>query len=263
MNKDYYPFGKEHENPNLASSTNRWGFSGKEKQTVRDLGWLDFMARMYSNSEIPIFTTQDPLSEKYYSVSPYAYCAGNPLRYIDPDGKQMSTAIRFLRNPLKFIKTIKLVILGSGTGVIYNHFVDRDKSAEVANSLIDRAKSIDEARASSQEQIDYQKRQQSLSDAEEVDISAKHNQNMKDNNSDGDGNGKGGKPKGGTIMKIVGGTAATIGVIEQLSNPDPSKDAHEAHIEKNQEQQNNEQSHNTNETNVFYKIITWIQNQLQ
>jgi hypothetical protein len=27
--------------------------------------------------------------------------------------------------------------------------------------------------------------------------------------------------------------------------------------------QNNEQSHNTNETNVFYKIITWIQKQLQ
>jgi RHS repeat-associated protein len=84
--KDYYPFGKEHENPNLANSTNRWGFSGKEKQTVRDLGWLDFTARMYANSEIPIFTTQDPLSEKYYSLSPYMYCAGNPVNRIDPDG---------------------------------------------------------------------------------------------------------------------------------------------------------------------------------
>jgi hypothetical protein len=41
---------------------------------------------MYANSEIPIFTTQDPLSEKYYSLSPYMYCAGNPLRYIDPFG---------------------------------------------------------------------------------------------------------------------------------------------------------------------------------
>jgi RHS repeat-associated protein len=84
--KDYYPFGKEHENPNLISSTNRWGFSGKEKQTVRDLGWLDFTARMLSNSEIPMFTTQDPLVEKYYSLSPYMYCAGNPLRYVDPNG---------------------------------------------------------------------------------------------------------------------------------------------------------------------------------
>ncbi|MDR1553111.1 MAG: hypothetical protein LBS69_06585 [Prevotellaceae bacterium] len=44
--KDFYPFGKEHENPDLITSTNRWGFSGKEKQTIRDLGYLDFGARM-------------------------------------------------------------------------------------------------------------------------------------------------------------------------------------------------------------------------
>jgi RHS repeat-associated protein len=83
---NYYPFGKQWEDVNLMANTNRYTFSGKEKQTIRDLGWLDFMARMYSNSEMPIFTTQDPLSEKYYSLSPYMYCAGNPLRYIDPNG---------------------------------------------------------------------------------------------------------------------------------------------------------------------------------
>jgi RHS repeat-associated protein len=86
--KDYYPFGKEHENSSLMSSTNRWGYNGKEKQTIRDLGWLDFMARMYANCEMPIFTTQDPLAEKYYSVSPYVYCMNNPLKFVDSDGKQ-------------------------------------------------------------------------------------------------------------------------------------------------------------------------------
>jgi RHS repeat-associated protein len=87
---NYYPFGKQWEDVNLMANTNRYTFSGKEKQTVRDLGWLDFMARMYSNSEIPIFTTQDPLSEKYYSLSPYMYCAGNPLRYVDPTGMKIT-----------------------------------------------------------------------------------------------------------------------------------------------------------------------------
>lgn len=31
----------------------------------------------------------DPLCEKYYSVSPYAYCHNNPVNRIDPDGKDV------------------------------------------------------------------------------------------------------------------------------------------------------------------------------
>jgi hypothetical protein len=33
------------------------------------------------------FGTMDPLCEKYYEVSPYAYCGGDPINKIDPDGK--------------------------------------------------------------------------------------------------------------------------------------------------------------------------------
>jgi hypothetical protein len=33
------------------------------------------------------FTTVDPMAEKYYSISPYAYCLNNPLRWIDKDGR--------------------------------------------------------------------------------------------------------------------------------------------------------------------------------
>ncbi|MDR1198830.1 MAG: hypothetical protein LBK94_07450 [Prevotellaceae bacterium] len=84
--KDYYPFGREHENSSLMSSTNRWKFNGKEKQTIRDLGWLDFSARMYANCEVPLFTTPDPLMEKYYSISQYAFCGNNPINRIDPNG---------------------------------------------------------------------------------------------------------------------------------------------------------------------------------
>ena len=33
------------------------------------------------------WTTVDPLAEKHYNVSPYAYCSDNPINSIDPDGK--------------------------------------------------------------------------------------------------------------------------------------------------------------------------------
>ena len=39
--------------------------------------------------QIPHFTTRDPLCEKYYDLSPYGYCAGNPMKYVDPDGKDL------------------------------------------------------------------------------------------------------------------------------------------------------------------------------
>ncbi|WP_455498822.1 hypothetical protein [Coprobacter sp.] len=37
--------------------------------------------------QIPGFKSLDPLCEKYYSISPYVYCAGNPVGRIDPDGR--------------------------------------------------------------------------------------------------------------------------------------------------------------------------------
>lgn len=37
------------------------------------------------------FTTVDPLAEKYYGISPYVYCAGNPMKFIDPDGRDIKS----------------------------------------------------------------------------------------------------------------------------------------------------------------------------
>jgi hypothetical protein len=34
------------------------------------------------------FTTMDPLAELYYSISPYSYCGGNPIKRLDPDGRK-------------------------------------------------------------------------------------------------------------------------------------------------------------------------------
>ena len=45
----------------------------------------DYGARFY-NSEIGRWGSMDPLAEKYYSASPYAYCNNNSILYVDPNG---------------------------------------------------------------------------------------------------------------------------------------------------------------------------------
>ena len=41
------------------------------------------------------WTAQDPLAEKYYAVSPYAYCIGNPISLFDPNGTDVWTVDAF------------------------------------------------------------------------------------------------------------------------------------------------------------------------
>lgn len=90
----YYPFGMRVDAPMSGdvcapmTVANRWRFSGKEEQTLMGEDLLDFGARFY-DSRLGRWTTTDPLAEKYYSVSPYAYCAGNPVAFVDPDGRKV------------------------------------------------------------------------------------------------------------------------------------------------------------------------------
>ena len=118
---DYYPFGKRIQvtapvsepvegsqhaaEPAVApvatatseastSSPNRWLFSSKESQSFLNasIPLLDFGARMY-NPVIARWTAADPLSEKYYGISPYVYCLGNPIVNIDVKGDSVRVYI--------------------------------------------------------------------------------------------------------------------------------------------------------------------------
>ena len=67
--------------------TNRWELQGKERDLTFGLNRINFGARVY-NPTIGVWDQVDPLGEKYTNLSPYQYVANNPLRFIDPDGRE-------------------------------------------------------------------------------------------------------------------------------------------------------------------------------
>ena len=77
-----------------AGLTLRDGYTGKEAQN-KDFGtsYIDFGARQYSPA-LRRWMTPDPLSEKYYGVSPYAFCNNNPVNLVDPDGRFFGDPVR-------------------------------------------------------------------------------------------------------------------------------------------------------------------------
>ena len=81
---DYYPFGALY-GSGTGDAAQRYKYNGKELEWMHGLDWYDYGAR-WMDPVLCRFTTMDPLCEKYYDTSPYAYCANNPMNYIDPDG---------------------------------------------------------------------------------------------------------------------------------------------------------------------------------
>ncbi|MDP9960048.1 RHS repeat domain-containing protein, partial [Chryseobacterium lathyri] len=85
---DYYPFGMNH----LKSGNSYFGtgsykaykYNGKELQ---ETGMYDYGARMYM-PDIGRWGVVDPLAETSRRWSTYAYAYNNPMRFIDPDGRQ-------------------------------------------------------------------------------------------------------------------------------------------------------------------------------
>lgn len=60
----------------------------------------------------------DPMADKYPSLSPYVYCANNPLKYVDPSGEETSsTDSTGLANAANNINAIYEQKFGQSAGV--------------------------------------------------------------------------------------------------------------------------------------------------
>ncbi|OJX92485.1 MAG: hypothetical protein BGP01_07690 [Paludibacter sp. 47-17] len=83
----YYPSGLPWESAESDySDTQHRKYNGKELVEMHGLDEYDSEARWFYPA-IMRTTTIDPLAEKYYSTSPYAWCGNNSVNFIDPDGR--------------------------------------------------------------------------------------------------------------------------------------------------------------------------------
>ena len=61
-------------------------FTGKERD--EETGYSYFGARYMDHELMTMWLSVDPMADKYPSISPYAYCAWNPVKLVDPDGME-------------------------------------------------------------------------------------------------------------------------------------------------------------------------------
>ena len=81
----YYPYGMPMD-CGYIPAYQRWLFGDKEFDRTSGLDLYDFEARAYDPA-LGRFRQPDPLAEKYRPLSPYLYCAANPLANVDPTGE--------------------------------------------------------------------------------------------------------------------------------------------------------------------------------
>ena len=111
-------------------------FTGKEKDEETGYGY--FGARYMDHELMTMWLSVDPMSDKYPSISPYAYCAWNPVKLVDPNGKEFNAAMeKHVKKLLEYCDNMieKLSHLEERTE-LQNKRLEEIKKAKVEISLL-------------------------------------------------------------------------------------------------------------------------------
>ena len=89
----YKPYGEALVDEHNTSYEQPWKFNGKELDS--ETGLYYYGARYYE-PVLALWYGVDALTEKYPSMGGYVYCAGNPVKLVDPNGESpLSALIKF------------------------------------------------------------------------------------------------------------------------------------------------------------------------
>ena len=91
---DYHPYGKILRSYTLAGNDK---YLSTMHQRDNETG-LDYRGARFYDSEVGRFLSLDPLAVKYPAWSPYNYVLGNPIMFVDPDGRDVINVYEKSRN---------------------------------------------------------------------------------------------------------------------------------------------------------------------
>jgi RHS repeat-associated protein len=98
---EYIPFGEVFVEERNNSWKTPYKFNGKELD--EETGLYYYGAR-YMDPRTSVWLSVDPLAEKYPTVSSYVYCVDNPIKFIDPDGKEVLCGYKYVSDNLFLLK---------------------------------------------------------------------------------------------------------------------------------------------------------------
>lgn len=123
----YLPYGKPYVNQRTSGYSERFTFTGKERDEETGFGY--FGARYMDYELMTMWLSVDPLYDKYPSISPYNYCMWNPIKLIDRDGRDNVIYLVNLQGKNQKINATKLIEEAN------NHFSDMGLATRVMMAL--------------------------------------------------------------------------------------------------------------------------------